>query len=412
MKHVALALVVLAACVPSRKYAMRPVAKTVQPFDTGPSVALVDTTQTGSVVRVQIAADITRDVMPTDDLAIVVSVGDEEVGRYPIVGRFVMRPTRVKQEIELPLGDYEIDYEYKGVRYAGMPFRLAEVPVWGGKRALQVRSHPGTRLSLKERKLWVGRWWANDGPAQAWIVEWVREGQVVTTTSGREDRGMPTNGSRVVASAATTFKDPRLVQNTVWFYGEEYPIPEQVVMQPGIWAARVVHGNSPPVAVMFTVQPLGRVAEMSEKRIATLNWEVSWSKPLQTRVMSPTEVERLSAKLPQLSSSQPFDEQLQQDGPEPPVRLTTAAVRALFRSKQLAEAWGELVTTNTHNTVYVEQAALQKNGKGSKRTIGGGRDTFSKEAEKKARLRDLRIQVEALIKVYGYPWKTEEFPKS
>jgi hypothetical protein len=340
--------------------------------------------------------------MPTDDLAIVVFVDDHEVGRYPVVGKFVQRPTRVKQEIELPLGDYEIDYEYKGERYAGMPFRLADVPVWGGKRALQVRAHPGTRVSLRERKLWVGRWWANDGPPQAWIVEWVREGQVVTTTSGREDQGMPTQGSRVVSSAASTFRDSRVVQNTLWYYGEQYPVPEQVVMQPGVWAARVVHGNSPPIAVVFTVLPLGKLGEASPTRRASANWEAAWSNRLEVRALSPTEVERLSAKMPQTSSSQPFDEQLQQDGPEPAVRLTTSSVRALFRSKQLAETWGELVTLNTR-TFYVEQAAMPKGRIGRE---------ANKETEKKTKAHALRLQVEALIKVYGGPWKAEEFPKS
>ena len=400
---VGLALVVVVACVP-RKPVATPVAETVRPFDAGPVVTLMDPSQKGPVVRVQIGADITRDVMPTDDLAIIVSVGDSEVGRYPVVGKFQVRPTRIKQEIELPLGDYEIDFEYKGERYAGMPFRLAEVPVWGGKRGLQLRAHPGTRLSLRERKLWVGRWWANDGPPQAWIVEWVREGQVVTMTSGREDRGMPTNNPRVVTAAATTFRDHKIVPNTIWYYGEEYAIPEQVVMQPGTWAARVVHGNSPPVAVVFNVLPLGKIEQMSNKRVATANWELSWSKPLEVVALNPSEVERLNAKLPQISSNQPFDDVVQMDGPEPSVRLTPSSVRALFRSKQLAETWGAFVALNTQ-TAYVEQASMPKE---SRRM--GGRD--KQEGDKRTKLRSLRLQIEALIKVYGHQWKPEEFPRS
>ena len=404
MKLLGLVVAVCAvACVPRHKAITKPVAQTVRPFDAGPVVTLADTTQKGEVVRVQIGADITRDVMPTDDLAIVISVDDQEVGRYPVVGKFQVRPTRIKQEIELPLGDYEIDYEYKGERYAGMPFRLADVPVWGGKRTLQLRVHPGTRVSLRERKLWVGRWWANDGPPQAWIVEWVREGQVVTTTSGREDRGMPTNTARVVTAAATTFRDPRTVQNTLWFYGEEYPIPEQVVMQPGVWAARVVHGNSPPVAVVFTVQPLGKLAEASNKRVAAVGWEPSWSKRLDVVALNPAEVERLSAKLPQFSSNQPFDDVVQTDGLESAIRLTTSATRALFRSKQLADAWGTFVALNTQ-TAYVQQATMPN--KETQRRIE------KQEADKRAKVRALHSQIEALIKVWGQPWKVEEFPRS
>ncbi|HEY5952346.1 MAG TPA: hypothetical protein VIV40_42905, partial [Kofleriaceae bacterium] len=246
MKALGIAIVVAAAaCHPHAKPVAKPVAVNARPFDKGPTATLVDQNQPGPSYRVQIAADITRDVMPTDDLAIIVSVHDEEVGRYPIVGKFEARPTRIKQEIELPLGDYEIEFAYQGTRYAGMPFRLAEVPVWGGRRALQLRSHPGTRISLREKKLWVGRWWANDGTPQAWIVEWVREGAVVTTSSGREERGIPPHAGRLVGGANGAYHDEKIVNNTIWTYGEEYGVPDLVTQQPGVWAARVVHGSSP-----------------------------------------------------------------------------------------------------------------------------------------------------------------------
>ena len=409
MKSLGLAFVVLAACVPARKPVQKPVAQTVRPFEAPPSVTLVDTVQPGPLYRVELDADITRDVMPTDDLAIVVSVDDQEVGRYPVVGKFAARPTRIKQEIELPLGDYEIDYEYKGERYAGLPFRLADVPVWGGKRGLQVRMHPGTRVSLREKKLWVGRWWANDGMPQAWIVEWVREGGVVTMTSGREDRGIPTQTDLLVQGAAGAFRDARVVQNTVWTYGEEYPIPDVVAQQPGTWAARVVHGNSPPVAVVFSVLPGGILAEVTSRRVQGANWEPSWSKRLEQRALSISEVERLTAKLPRTSSTMPLDEVNPQfDGPEPPIRLTTSAVRAVFRSKQLADTWASFVALDTAQTAYVEQTPP----KGARSGIGSTREAPGKEGEKKAKLHALRIQIEAWIKVYGTPWKPEEFPRS
>ncbi len=415
MKALGLAICVVAtACQPKPKVVMKPVATSARPFDRGPSAVLSDQNQTGPSYRVQIGADITRDVMPTDDLAIVIRVNDEEVGRYPVVGRFENRPTRIKQEIELPLGDYEIDFMYQGTRYAGMPFRLAEVPVWGGKRALQVRSHPGTRISLREKKLWVGRWWANDGMPQAWIVEWVREGQVVTMTSGRELRGIPPQTARLVGGAAAAFNDEKLVNNTIWTYGEEYGVPDVVMQQAGVWAARVVHGSSPPVAVVFNVLPGGKLAELSSSKIASVGWEESWSKPLEARALNITEVDRLSMKLPKISSTQPMDEVGPQQGLEPPVRLSLAAVRALFRSKQLAEAWNTFNTLNAPSQYaklhpgQTPAAAGKRNGVATPTQ----RETPSKEGERRARLRLLRSQIEQLIKQNGSPWRPEEFPKS
>jgi hypothetical protein len=363
---------------------------------------------------VQIGADITRDVMPTDDLAIIVSVRDEEVGRYPVVGRFENRPTRIKQEIELPLGDYEIEFEYQGTRYQGMPFRLAEVPVWGGRRALQLRSHQGTRVSLREKKLWVGRWWANDGLPQAWIVEWVREGQVATTTSGREQRGIPPQTARLVGGAAAAFNDEKIVNNTIWTYGEEYGVPDVVAQQPGVWAARVVHGSSPPVAVVFHVLPGGRLAELSSRKVASVGWEESWSKPLDARALSVTEVDRLNSKLPKISAAEPMDELSQQpQGVEPPVRLSLAAVRALFRSKQLAETWNTFNTLNVPSS-YVQLHPGQTPAAAGKRNgvAAPQRETPSKEGERRARLKLLRSQIDTLIKQNGAPWKPEEFPRS
>lgn len=416
MKALGISVVVVAAvaCAPNKHVPVgRPAASSARPFDHGPLATLVDQKQSGPLYRVQIAADITRDVMPTDDLAIVVSVRDEEVGRYPVVGKFESRPTRIKQEIELPLGDYEIELEYQGTRYAGMPFRLAEVPVWGGRRALQLRSHPGTRISLREKKLWVGRWWANDGLPQAWIVEWVREGQVVTTTSGREERGIPPVAAKLVGGAAAAYHSESIVNNTIWTYGEQYPVPDVVAQQPGVWAARVVHGNSPPVAVVFHVLPGGKLAELSSRKIASVGWQEAWSRPLDARALSVTEVDRLSAKLPKISAGEPFDEAPQQQGLEPAVRLSLAAVRALFRSQQLAEAW------NTFNTLDVPSSYVQLHpgqtpaAAGKRNGVAAQpRETPGKENERRAKLKQLRAQIEQLIKQHGAPWKPDEFPRS
>lgn len=408
----------LVSCAPKQNAATvsrTAVAASSRPFESMPIVALADHTQSGPLYRVQIAADITRDVMPTDDLAIVISVNDLEVGRYPIVGRFERRPTRIKQEIELPLGDYEIDYVYKGEKYAGMPFRLAEVPVWGGRKVLQLRAHPGTRVSLREGKLWIGRWWANDGPPQAWIIEWVHEGKVATATSGRDEHGIPPHASRLVGGAAGAFRASRVVQNTIWTYGEEYPVPAIVAQTPGAWAARVVHGGAAPVAVVFTVQPDGQLAELSKRRVLSAGWQYSWSSRLELLALSVTEVDRLAAKLPQLGANQPFDD-VSADGrrTEDPVRISTAGVRALFRSRELAEAWWTFYQLNKPEPLRAIETAASFPDAKRRRTAGLGtrRATAREAAEKRAKLRTLRAQIEQLIKAHGGPWKTDEFPRS
>lgn len=440
---VALVACVAAACHPKAPPPPKPVAANARPFHGMPTITLADNQQPGPLYRVTLGVDIARDVMPTDDLALVVSVGDEEVGRYPIVGRFERRPTRIKQEIELPLGDYEIDLDYQGTRFSGMPFRLADVPVWGGRRATQVRLHPGTRISLREKKLWVGRWWANDGPPQAWIVEWVRDGQVVTATSGREERGIPANAARVVGGAAGAFQSARVVENTIWSFGEEYPVPDVVATQPGAWAARVVHGGASPVAVVFTVLPNGRLAEASSRKIFSVGWQESWSKRLEQRALSVNEVERLTAKLPHVSSTQPFDDVA--DGSNT-IRISTAAVRALFRSKPLADGWWQYesllaapppaAATGATPPTYRPGATRPMDAAGFPKgaTQGGAKKSGmpvareasartptpaqaaaareKEEADRRAKLKALRTQIESLIKTHGGPWKSEEFPRS
>jgi hypothetical protein len=391
---------------------VKPVAPTARPFAKMPWVELVDQAQTGPMYHLQIVAEIMRDVIPTDDLAIVVSVDDHEVGRYPIVGKYAGHPTKIKQDIEVPLGDYEIDLVYQGDHYAGMPFRLAEVPVWGGRTALQLRGHQGTRLSLREKKLWVGRWWANDGPAQAWIIEWARDGQAVTTTSGTDSVGIPPEAQGLVGGAAGAFRSEKIVRNTIWTYGEEYPIPDVVAQQPGAWAARIVHGSSAPVAVVFTVLPTGGLAEASSRKVIHVGWEPSWSKRLEARSLSIVEVDRLTAKLPHTSSSQPFDEPYT-GGTTPAIRVSPAAVRALFRSKQLAELWWEFLSLNRKPTptVTAQPAAFVKGSQ----PANARRDAAAaakQDAERKTKLKKLRSQIEDLIKSQGGPWKPDEHPHS
>jgi hypothetical protein len=407
------------ACIPvKRPPAAPPAGANERPFDAMPTAVLIESTQVqGPVYRVRLVAQITRDVIPTDDLALVVSVDDNEIKRYPIVGAFAGRPTKVTQEIELPLGDYEIDYVYQGTRYAGSPFRLAIVPVWGGKKVVQLRAHQGTRISLREQKLWVGRWRASDGPSDAWIIEWVHEGQVAATTSGRDPRALARNADSIIGGAAGAYRSKRTLDNTLWAYGEEYPLPPQVATTPGRWAARLVNGSAAPIAIMFTVLPGGRLDEMSDRRVALANWEPSWSKHLEQRGLNPAEVDRVASKLPVDDPDQPFDElAADEERLEPSVRVSRSAVRALFRSQQLAELWWSYQQANKPLTSAVATQTTQNAvgfPKGGKRATGLGSRRIAKSAkEQRTKLRAMRAQIEQLIRTHGGPWKPDEFPRS
>ncbi|HET9991428.1 MAG TPA: hypothetical protein VFQ65_23015, partial [Kofleriaceae bacterium] len=93
-------------------------------------------------------------------------------------------------------------------------------------------------------------------------------------------------------------------------------------------------------------------------------WTHAWSKPLALRPLAQEDIVELTDRLPVAPGAQQLN--------EGPIELTPNAVRALFRSKPLAEQWTKF--------------------------LGGSRE--------------LRGKVEQLIKAQGGPWKPEEFPKS
>ena len=220
--------------------------------------------------------------------------------------------------------------------------------------------HHGTRISLAEKKLWVLRWWSNDAPALPWIVEWRHAGKAVATTTGRERKWQ-------VADATTFIKDafqPK-ARRSIWQLGEEYAVPDAVAKQPGAWEARVIHAGAPPVAIGFTVMPDGSIGEAASELVSSqYGWTHSWSKPLALTPLAMEDILELYDQLPVIAGAQRID--------EGPIELTPNAVRALFRSKKLAESWTKF--------------------------LGGSRE--------------LRPTVENLIKAQGGPWKPEEFPKS
>jgi hypothetical protein len=327
------------------------------PFIHGPAVNWTNDPTTGYHVELTVALQ--RNLIAQDHLAFVVKVGADEVGRYPITKGEV--GTTIHQKIdELPLGDYAVELEYNGQQFAGEPFRIAVVPEWGGTRNLHLFRHHGTRVSLVEKKLWLLRWWSNDAPALPWVVEWRHEGKVVATTTGREKKWAVASSDEIVKYALA----PQ-ARRSIWQLGEEYALPAQVADMPGSWEARVIHQDSPPVSVGFTVMPNRTIGEADKELVATTDgWTHAWSKPLALRPLAQEDIVELTDRLPVAPGAQQLG--------EGPIELTPNAVRALFRSKPLAEQWTKF--------------------------LGGSHE--------------LRGKVEQMIKQQGGPWKPEEFPKS
>jgi hypothetical protein len=350
----ALAAIVAAGCVAQHPVDGPHTADV--PFIGGPAVAWTDDPSNG--YHVEVTAALQREVTDKDQLAFVVRVGDDEVGRYPITKG--IGGTTVHQKLDLPLGDYDIALDYRGQSFAGEPFRIAVVPEWGGTRNLHLFRHHGTRISLVEKKLWVLRWWSNDAPTLPWIVEWRHDGRALTTTTGRERKWSVDDSTAFIKGALA----PQ-ARRSIWQLGEEYAVPDAVAKTPGTWEARVIHAGAPPIAVEFTVMADGTVGTMSKALVSTsYGWTHAWSIPLAPRPLATEDSLELYDQLPVVAGGQKID--------EGPIELTPNAVRALFRSKELADRWSKF--------------------------LGGNRE--------------LRGQIEKLIKSNGGPWKPEEFPKS
>ncbi len=327
------------------------------PFIHGPAVNWTD--DPGAGYHVELTVALQRNLIAQDHLAFVVRVGADEVGRYPIKHGVV--GTTIHQRVDaLPIGDYSVELDYNGARFAGEPFRVAVVPEWGGTHNLHLFRHHGTRISLVEHKLWVLRWWANDAPTLPWIVEWRHEGKPVTTTTGRERKWTISDANELVRYAL----QPQ-ARRSIWQLGEAYTVPDQVAKMPGSWEARIVHAGASPVSIGFTVMPNGTIGEAAKELVATPDgWTHAWSQPLALRPLAPEDIIDLYDRLPVVAGEQQLT--------EGPIELTPSAVRALFRSKQLADQWSKFLTGN----------------------------------------RELRGRVEQMIKSEGGPWKPEEFPRS
>ena len=104
-----------------------------------------------------------------------------------------------------------------------------------------------------------------------------------------------------------------------------------------------------------------------------------------------------------------------EDRPEPSIRVSTSAVRALFRSQQLAEVWWNYQQANKPLSSGAQQNAVgfPKGGKRVVTGLGSKRPNIARSAkEQRTKLRAMRAQIEQLIQTHGGPWKPDEFPRS
>jgi hypothetical protein len=248
--------------------------------------------------------------------------------------------------------------------------------VWGGARRIQLIYHHGTAVNLQDRRLHLARWWADDMPTQPWIVEWRHEGLPVTITSGREAPWRTSNAKSLVGFAHHAINN-NVEAHSLWRLGEEYAIPEMVATKPGLWQARIVRSGSAPVAVSFSVLPGGGLANLSGRLIYRRGgWRDVVSAPLRLESVPDAGVLQLVDRLPSVEGAQAFHH-------ADSIQLTPNAVRALFRSNQLASSWATFLELDAKRKRQVE-----------------------------ARQRALRPQIEQLIRSQGGPWQPQEIPRS
>ena len=427
-KRFAFAVVLsLAGCLPE------PAPQTPQalalPFDAGFTATPLPGARPGTV-KLRLRAAITRTIVPEDGLAFVVRSGGREIERFPIAGEYIdgytlhirpsldTHPPGLEPTVELALGDYDLDVEYAGTRYWGTTLRVAEVPYWGGRKQVEAIEHIGTTLDLHAGTLAVAQWWADDAPAQPWVIEWRRDGQVIMTTTGHEGRWLAAHAPSLVYDAGSGS------HQSIWRLRQEYRLPREVEQTPGAWEARIAHGGAAPIAVRFAIAAPRRPAATSGRLIAAREgWVDQRSAPLAIEPLPTAEAAPLIARLDSVERKQAFD-----DGASPrdlvePIALSTPAVRALFRSKQLVDAWDDFLALNSQAPGYVdsvyftneEDYTLSPEQKWKRKQAAdrrAERDAPRTDAAAKTRLRTLRPKIEQLIRKHGGAWQPRELPRS
>lgn len=370
--------------------------------------------------KVELAVRATKDITAADQVALRVVASGTEVARVPVI---VDVPPEWNGGEELkvfaatvavPIGDYDVELVYQDKPILGHAFKIAEVPVWGGGRQIQFFWHQRNRVDLDSNWLRLARFVVEDEPTQAFVIEWWQRNKRVVVTKGRTERWKAYQPAWVVQNAVPR-KDGGN-RPSIWSFGtERYDIPQDLVLMGGAWEARIYREGAPPVAIAFE---LGAGAETQESRVALR----------RSRLSAELFLRPLAAGLgPQAFAMIPGK---QQPAVEPrttlrlvePIAFDRAAVRALFRSPELARKWHDFIKANGTTATYVDGVKLaneqewnltayEKQQLARQATAQRDADPEEMDATKKARALRLRPQILALLKKYGGPWQPAELPR-
>ena len=168
--------------------------------------------------------------------------------------------------------------------------------------------------------------------------------QVVTTTSGREERGIPPRRTRLVGGALGAFHDRRVVHE------HDLDVRRGVSDSRRRRAARRVRG--PRASCTAARAGRGRVhraarrqarrAELAQDRVGRLGAE------LVEEARRALAVDHRGRSPDREAAANRVDAAVRRgrrSRTRAAIRVSTAAIRALFRSKQLAELWHEYLNT-------------------------------------------------------------------
>jgi hypothetical protein len=367
--------------------------------------------------HVELAVRATRSITAADQIALRVVASGAEVVSVPVVvdvppeWNGAQASKVFTATVAIPAGDYDVELVYQQRPILGHAFKIAEVPVWGGGRQVQFFWHQRTRVDLDHNWLRLARWVVEDEPTQAYVIEWWQRGKRVLVTKARTDRWKAYQVLPVV-QVAVPRKDAE-TRPTIWkFAKERYDIPKDLVLIGGAWEARVYREGAPPVAIAFE---LGAGSETQESRVALKPTHLSAE--LFLRPLSEGLGPQVFAMIP--GKQQPSVEPRTTLTLVEPIAFDRAAVRALFRSPELARKWLDFLKANGTTAKYVNGVKLSNEQDWNltayeKQQLAqqpAARDPEEMDATKKARATRLRPQILALLKKHSGPWQPGELPK-
>jgi hypothetical protein len=371
------------------------------PFDpTSIRAEAIGTYKNKGPFDVELGVRATRSITAADDIVLRVVAAGSEIARVPVVidvaadWNGARSPKGFAATVGVPPGDYEVELMVRGRSILGHAFKIAEVPVWGGGRQVQLFGHIGNRVELDDGRLRLARWVVEDEPTQAFVIEWWHDNRRVWVTRGRTDRWQA-YGLDAIVQRAQPRKDVAGVRPTLWTYGaERYAIPKDLILMGGMWEARVYREGAPPVAVAFE---LSSSPDTQESRVALKRVHLSselFLRPLPTGLGAAA-----FAAIP--GKQQPTPPARKLRALVEPVAFDRAAIRALFRSPELARKWREFIDANK-NTMHDETWNLTADEKAQ---LNGMRNEDRLVAVKR-----LRPQIVALLAKLSGPWQPDDVP--